>query len=123
MAVAGRLGVDVLDSLDAEAIRRWSRAAVEAMESHQREINILNVFPIADSDTGTNLLVTLRGAAGALERAGDVDVAAALAAFARGAVLSARGNSGVIVAQVLRGFADAAAGSSQCDAKTIAHAL
>jgi len=115
--------VDVLDSLDTEAVRRWSRAAVEAIESHQREINALNVFPIADSDTGTNLLVTLRGAAAALDSAGDVDAAAALAAFARGAVLSARGNSGVIVAQVLRGFAEAAEGSPECDTKTIMSAL
>jgi len=113
----------VLDSLDAEAVRRWSRAAVEAMESHQREINVLNVFPIADSDTGTNLLVTLRGAAAALDAAGDVSGSEALAAFARGAVLSARGNSGVIVAQVLRGFADAASGAPACDAKTIGSGL
>ncbi|MEP7020904.1 MAG: DAK2 domain-containing protein, partial [Pseudonocardiales bacterium] len=111
-----RLGVDVLESLDADAIRRWSRAAVESLDAHRAEIDELNVFPVADADTGTNLSVTMRAAADELAAAGATEAAAALHAFARGAVLGARGNSGVIISQVLRGIADAAADAPACDA-------
>ena len=115
----------MLDVLDADSVRAWSKAAVDALESHQGEIDQLNVFPIADSDTGTNLVLTLRSAAAALAESDNTDITAAgaLGAFARGAVLGARGNSGVIVAQVLRSFADAAAAAPSCDADTMARAL
>jgi DAK2 domain fusion protein YloV len=110
--------VVVLESLDADAVRRWSRAAVESLDAHRAEIDELNVFPVADGDTGTNLSMTMRAAADALgaHGANGADGAAgALRVLARGAVLGARGNSGVIVSQVLRGIADAAAGAPECD--------
>jgi len=47
--------VDVLEALDADAVRRWSRAAVESLDAHRAEIDALNVFPVPDRDTGTNL--------------------------------------------------------------------
>ena len=111
------------DVLDADAVRAWSKAAVAALEAHQAEIDQLNVFPIADSDTGTNLVLTLRAAARSLDEHDVDDAAGALHALARGAVLGARGNSGVIVAQVLRSFADAASAAAECDAGTVARAL
>jgi DAK2 domain fusion protein YloV len=108
--------VDVLESLDADAVRRWSRAAVESLDAHRAEIDALNVFPVADGDTGTNLSVTIRAAADALAADGANDAAAALRVFARGAVLGARGNSGVIISQLLRGIAEAAADEPSCGA-------
>ena len=104
------LGVDVLDALDADAVRDWSVAAVSALDAHRAEIDELNVFPVADADTGTNLALTLRAGADALAAAPVSGAGAALGELARGAVLGARGNSGVIVAQLLRGLADAADG-------------
>jgi DAK2 domain fusion protein YloV len=115
----------VLEALDAEAVRRWSRAAVTALAAHRDEIDALNVYPVPDSDTGSNLLTTLRAAdaalAGATPAAGDP--VTALALLAGGAAQGALGNSGFIVSQVLRGLADAAAASGCCDADTVAAGL
>ena len=90
------------DELGAAALRSWARLAVTALELHRGELDALNVFPVADSDTGTNLYLTLREAAQAIDRldadAGPGEVGKA---FARGALVGARGNSGVIVSQYL----------------------
>jgi uncharacterized protein len=102
--------VHVLESLDADAIRGWSVAAVDSLDAHRTEIDDLNVFPVPDGDTGTNLAATLRAGADALAAAEATTVGDALAALARGAIIDARGNSGVIVAQLLHGMATAAAG-------------
>src|SRR4051794_1669758 len=61
-----REGGPVLEALDADAVRTWSRAAVAALALHRAEIDALNVFPVPDSDTGSNLLTTLRAADAAL---------------------------------------------------------
>ena len=99
--------------LDASALRDWAHTAVGDLIAHTDEINRLNVFPVADADTGTNMLFTMRSAwaqADRTARTGDVvDVAAALAA---GALQGARGNSGVILSQILRGLADVTASAA-----------
>jgi uncharacterized protein len=113
--------------LDAALLRRWARTAVAALERHAAEIDRINVFPVPDSDTGTNLVLTMRAAVDAAAQDGD-SVAAALA---RGALVGARGNSGVILSQVLRGIADAVAavagpsrgGAVLADALVRAHRL
>lgn len=93
--------------VDAEIVRRWAQLGTAALRTHRDEINALNVFPVPDGDTGTNLLLTFQSAQAAeLARQGDpLDAADALAAMARGALLGARGNSGVILAQALQAFA------------------
>ncbi|MBN4927319.1 DAK2 domain-containing protein [Hoyosella rhizosphaerae] len=91
---------------------QWASACVEGLDARRDEINLLNVFPIADSDTGTNLHFTMKAAFDAASLAlntPDVSVHDLAVALARGAVAGARGNSGVILSQVLRGVADAAA--------------
>jgi DAK2 domain fusion protein YloV len=105
--------VHVLESLDADAIRGWSVAAVTSLDAHRAEIDDLNVFPVPDGDTGTNMAATLRAGADALAAADAATVGDALAALARGAIIEARGNSGVIVAQLLNGMATAAAGADR----------
>jgi DAK2 domain fusion protein YloV len=98
----------VLDALDADAVRLWSRGAVDSLDRHRAEIDALNVYPVPDSDTGSNLLTTLRSADAALAAAQPATAAAALGAMALGAAHGALGNSGFIVSQILRGMADAA---------------
>ncbi|MDQ6875829.1 MAG: DAK2 domain-containing protein, partial [Actinomycetota bacterium] len=95
--------------LDATAVRSWCAAAVTGLTAAQQEIDDLNVYPVPDGDTGTNLVHTLRAAAAALDEAGAgmQGVGPVLRCMARGALLGARGNSGVIVSQLLRGAADA----------------
>ncbi len=100
--------------LDAPGLRRWAHTAVAHLISHTDEINRLNVFPIADADTGTNMLFTMRAAwAQADARAAVNDVAHLAAAMADGALRGARGNSGVILSQILRGIADVTAAAAE----------
>ena len=97
--------------MDGRVLESWARTAVAGLEKRCEEINSLNVFPIPDSDTGTNLLFTMRAALGAIDEyagSGTKDVRQVAIALARGAVAGARGNSGVILSQVLRGIAEAA---------------
>ena len=96
-----------IEVLDPSAVRRWCTAAVAALEAARSEIDDLNVYPVPDGDTGTNLLLTLRAADDAVRTDPPGDLAATLGSMARGAVLGARGNSGVIASQVLRGLAEA----------------
>jgi DAK2 domain fusion protein YloV len=98
--------------LDATALQEWAHTSVTHLIARTDEINRLNVFPVADSDTGTNMLFTMRaaGARADAQRAGDVTGVAA--ALAEGALQGARGNSGVILSQILRGVADVAAGAA-----------
>ncbi|MGW4944834.1 DAK2 domain-containing protein [Actinoplanes sp. NPDC004185] len=103
----------MLDSLDAAAVRRWCGRGLAALRAHQHEIDELNVYPVPDGDTGTNLVLTLTSAQQALDDAPEQQPAAGSTALggtmrlmARGALLGARGNSGVIVSQILRGMAD-----------------
>ena len=94
--------------LDATALREWAHAGVTDLIRHADEINALNVFPVADADTGTNMLFTMRAAlAEAESRTGDV--AEFTGALARGALNGARGNSGVILSQILRALAEVTA--------------
>ncbi|MGW4636817.1 DAK2 domain-containing protein, partial [Nocardia sp. NPDC004415] len=125
----------VREALDGASLLTWARTCRTDLELRRAEIDALNVFPIADSDTGTNLLATMRAAVSAAESvaSGPVPVAPADAgrvtpdpitsgaadpaavpsayriarALARGATSGARGNSGIILSQVLRGIADA----------------
>ncbi|MEU6859082.1 DAK2 domain-containing protein [Glycomyces sp. NPDC046736] len=91
--------------LDADIMRDWAARAIDSLTRHRRGVDELNVFPVADSDTATNMLATLQAAF----QGGTPGLAlAALLDEAAGrALLSARGNSGVILAQMLRGLADA----------------
>jgi len=96
--------------LDAPALRDWAHTGLDALIRRTDEINALNVFPVADADTGTNMLFTMR--AGLAELDGPAppgDVAALTAALARGALNGARGNSGVILSQILRAVAEVCA--------------
>lgn len=93
--------------LDAAALRDWAHTAVGDLITHADEINRLNVFPVADCDTGANMLFTMRSAlAEANSQTGSGDVAQVAAALSEGALRGARGNSGVILSQILRGMAE-----------------
>ncbi|MFE8946651.1 DAK2 domain-containing protein [Streptomyces sp. NPDC007856] len=99
--------------LDALAVRTWCGLALGALGRAREEIDAINVYPVADGDTGTNLYLTLESAATAVEAvfAGyetgtdEPSLADAVHAMAHGALIGARGNSGTILAQLLRGMA------------------
>ncbi len=94
------------DVLDAAAVRRWCRLAADALGRTRAEIDALNVFPVPDGDTGTNLHSTVLAASEAVDGLPeDANAARVWRAVADGALFGARGNSGVILSQVLRGMA------------------
>jgi DAK2 domain fusion protein YloV len=126
----------VLETLDDAAVHRWCGSGLAALRAHQHEIDELNVFPVPDGDTGTNLVLTLASAAEALEAeasgalVGEIveaetgtPLGRAMRQMARGALLGARGNSGVIVSQILRGMADSFATAVAVRGGELARAL
>jgi DAK2 domain fusion protein YloV len=110
--------------LDGDTVRRWCRLSADALSQTRAAIDALNVFPVPDADTGTNLHITLMSAADAAE---SLPPGAASAevwhAAAQGALLGACGNSGIIVSQLLRGLADVCAAEARCDGEVVARAL
>jgi DAK2 domain fusion protein YloV len=96
-------------TLDSALLTGWARAATQALERHRAEIDRINVFPVPDGDTGTNLLLTMRSAADAVPPGSGAAPTTTADALAAGALRGARGNSGVILSQVLRGVAEAVA--------------
>ena len=98
------------DTFDSTVVRLWAATALAALGEHRAEIDALNVFPVPDGDTGTNLFLTAESAAQYVEElyvdGGEPTLAASITAYAQGALLGARGNSGVITSQLLRGIAD-----------------
>jgi hypothetical protein len=95
------------DRLDAATLRRAMEIYAESLRDHRAELDSLNVYPVPDGDTGTNLLMTQEAVLSALPRPDAEDDMQLLgAAIARGSLMGARGNSGVILSQILRGICE-----------------
>ena len=92
-----------------ERVRELATGALAAIEASRTRIDDLNVYPVPDGDTGTNLTLTVRAVAQALEQDGPDDRAGLAREVARAALMGARGNSGVILSQIVRGATDALA--------------
>lgn len=109
--------------LDGPRLHAWAARAVAELSARRAEINALNVFPVPDADTGSNMTHTMEAALAEADRLpADADVAAVAAALASGSVRGARGNSGLVLSQVLRAVADSAARGS-VDGYSIARSL
>jgi DAK2 domain fusion protein YloV len=94
--------------IDGDALARACAGGTEALRRQTDAINAINVFPVPDGDTGTNMYMTMRAALDSVEQAARGSVAAVAGAAAHGALMGARGNSGVILSQILAGIADGA---------------
>jgi hypothetical protein len=92
--------------LDGQGLKRALIAAKAQLEQHMEEVNSLNVFPVPDGDTGINMFLTMESAVEAMEKSQDTSAAAISASAAKGALMGARGNSGVILSQILKGVAE-----------------
>lgn len=112
-----------MGALDAAAVAGWASASVRSLRALCDDIDGMNVFPVADADTGSNLLHTMAAAEAAVVEGEPESAGEALVLLARGAVAAARGNSGVIMSQLLRGVADAAGGRPALDGPALAAAL
>jgi len=92
--------------MELEVVRHLARSALQNLETHRRRIDDLNVYPVPDGDTGTNLTLTLRSIVEALDASTAADSEAVAKDVTRAALMGARGNSGVIFSQVVRGFVE-----------------
>ena len=105
--------------------RRWRAALLGGtarLEQHREAVNDLNVFPVPDGDTGTNMLLTMRAALAGIDPAAD-EAGSIGKQAARGALMGARGNSGVILSQIIAGMARGLERHRESDAQTMARAL
>jgi DAK2 domain fusion protein YloV len=110
-------------SADGKTFKKMFAAGTRWLERAVPDINAINVFPVPDGDTGTNMLLTMRSA---VEEAGSINgapVGEVARSMAYGALMGARGNSGVILSQFWRGMADALDGKTTLDAEALAAAL
>jgi hypothetical protein len=113
----------VVEVLDAAAIRRWCEVSLDGLARAREEIDWLNVYPVPDADTGTNLFLTMEATAAAVAQVSGDDLPAVLRAMADGSLLGARGNSGVITSQLLRGLAVELASARPAGGAALAAAL
>jgi DegV family protein with EDD domain len=109
--------------VDGPRLTRSFLAAADWVAAGRDEINRINVFPVPDGDTGTNFSLTLRAVADALRALGDAPLPETARAAARAAVLGARGNSGIMLAHFLMGFAEALGDREQASTRDIAAGL
>jgi fatty acid kinase len=110
-------------SWDGHALLAAFAAAIANLEAHVEEINDLNVFPVPDGDTGSNMVATVGVALDEARRSADGSADRVAASISFGALMGARGNSGVILSQILNGMATAIAGKERIDGLDLARAL
>ncbi len=111
------------NSCDGHSLVEMFGSATAWLESNAAHINSLNVFPVPDGDTGINMLLTMRSAVAEASRTADGSASVVARAIAHGALMGARGNSGVILSQILRGLADPLNGKESFDGSDLAAGL
>lgn len=109
--------------LDGQGLKQLVEAGMTWLKTNQQIVNALNVFPVPDGDTGTNMLLTMQAAYAEIAHSGETNVGKMAHAVAQGALMGARGNSGVILSQLWRGFARGLDNLETMDGPALAHAL
>jgi DAK2 domain fusion protein YloV len=112
----------LLERLEAKDLRATVSTYRDLLRSHQEAVNRLNVYPVPDGDTGTNMALTLESVVSALNGA-ETDMPSTCKAISHGSLMGARGNSGVILSQVLRGISDGCKDYEAAGPKELANAL
>jgi DAK2 domain fusion protein YloV len=109
--------------VNGKAVKRLAQAAYAWLEANKQTVNALNVFPVPDGDTGTNMTLTMKSAMEEIKTVPEDKADEVLNALAQGALMGARGNSGVILSQIWRGFARSVQGKSTLTAQDLAAAF
>lgn len=104
-------------ALDGQELKKYIEAGLTWLRTNQQIVNSLNVFPVPDGDTGTNMVLTMQAAYDEIVNNNETNFGKIVHAVAHGALMGARGNSGVILSQIWRGFARAVDNSSVLDAE------
>jgi len=113
----------IVTSVDGADFRLLLEAGFSWLAQHHESVNALNVFPVPDGDTGTNMLLTMQSAWEEIVKLDSGHLGKIMQAAAQGALMGARGNSGVILSQILRGMARGLEQQTACNAQQLAHAL
>ena len=111
------------DAIDGQALKTLIEASLTWLRTNQQLVNSLNVFPVPDGDTGTNMVLTLQAAYDEIANSPEHNFGKMAHAVAHGALMGARGNSGVILSQLWRGFARAVDSHATLDADMLVHAF
>ena len=109
--------MEVMKTIDVEMLTKMFLAGAKNLEAKKEWINELNVFPVPDGDTGTNMSMTIMSAAKEVAAMAEPDMKSLAKAISSGSLRGARGNSGVILSQILRGFARGIDGAETIDAE------
>ncbi len=109
--------------LDGQGLRELVEAGMTWLKTNQQIVNALNVFPVPDGDTGTNMLLTMQAAYNEIANSGEKNIGKMAHGVAQGALMGARGNSGVILSQLWRGFARALDSLDMMDADLFVKAM
>lgn len=113
----------VITSINGETFNSLVNAALTWLKTNQQIVNSLNVFPVPDGDTGTNMLLTMQSAKNEIKNTTEKNIGKIAHSFAQGALMGARGNSGVILSQIWRGFARALDNYETMDAPLLVRAF
>jgi uncharacterized protein len=122
-STSGSPRVATLLTIDGQDLKALIEASLTWLKTNQQIVNYLNVFPVPDGDTGTNMLLTMQAAFNEVANSGEKNVGKMAHSIAQGALMGARGNSGVILSQLWRGFARALDNLDQMDAPILVNAL
>ncbi len=109
--------------INGQSMKRLVEAGLIWLRTNQQTVNALNVFPVPDGDTGTNMVLTMQSAWNEIKDLGHRNITDMAAAVSKGALMGARGNSGVILSQLWRGFARGVHGKDILDAPTLVKAF
>jgi len=109
--------------INGQSMKRLVEAGLTWLRTNQQTVNALNVFPVPDGDTGTNMVLTMQSAWNEIKDLGHRSISDMAGAVSKGALMGARGNSGVILSQLWRGFARGVHGKDALDAATFARAF
>ncbi|MBO7698325.1 MAG: DAK2 domain-containing protein, partial [Erysipelotrichaceae bacterium] len=112
-----------MDKLDVKSFKEMLRSGCANLENHASEINTLNVFPVPDGDTGTNMSMTFTNGYNEAMHCNSDSLSDVAKAFSRGLLMGARGNSGVITSQIFRGFYQSIEGQELIDTSEVAEAF
>jgi DAK2 domain fusion protein YloV len=109
--------------IDGMVLKKLIEASLTWLRANQQMVNALNVFPVPDGDTGTNMVLTMQSAFNEIDKLGHRGIGQMAAAVSQGALMGARGNSGVILSQLWRGFARALHDHELMDGPALVHAF
>jgi DAK2 domain fusion protein YloV len=109
--------------VDGQALKQLAEAGLTWLKTNQQTVNALNVFPVPDGDTGTNMVLTMQAACNEMAGSTETNIGKMAHTLAHGALMGARGNSGVILSQLWRGFARALDHQERMDGESLVVAL